>query len=157
MERENTIKTPVKPAHRKQLPKFLENKAKHVQDLGTIFTNNAEIRRFVSNTIINYLTMTGVIPKDASYKWVDFWAYNFTVTFTVIINGVKDTTKKEYPYTRDFFANCFVAGFQSFAANSQAVLNNYLIHETNSNFEEAIDTEKIEELVELNKNIKSSE
>ena len=133
----------------KELPDFVKKYPKHCQDLWTIFNNNAEVRRFVSNSILNYLKQKGMIDANATKKFVRFGIGKFSV--------ITDGLAVEYRYTVPFFSDCFAAGFTSFAANAQSVLNDFLIHETGKTFDKTVNEETIQDIVALNANIKSSE
>lgn len=143
-----TVKVHTNSNGRKDLPDFVKKYPKHCQDLWTIFNNNAEVRRFVSNSILNYLKQKGLLNDSASKKFVRFGIGKFSV----IIDGLR----VDYRYTEPWFSNCFAAGFTSFAANAQLVLNDFLLRETGKTFDKTADTKEIEEIVSANANIKSS-
>lgn len=138
-----------KTRNKRELPDFIKAKPIHVQNMWSLFSNNAEVRRYVSNTILNYLTQTGVIAKDAIHKWVKFDTKKFTVS--------ANDLSTDYSYSNPFFANCFAAGFTSFAANAQNILNDYLLHETGKTFDKVVNPDEVNNLVEANENIGKTE
>lgn len=138
---------PAKPRntmHRgmKEMPNFMQNKPAWQINLYTIFTNNAEIRRFVSNSIINAMSAQGKIPTEVKHKWIDFRFNKYRVEL--------DDLSTEYRYTNPVFVNAFMAAIVSFASAAQDTLNNFLLHETGKTVDAIADEKEIEAIVSAN-------
>lgn len=112
----------------------------HYIQIALIIKNNAEIRRFTSIGILNYLLQKGIIKGDkryVSFKWNKF---------TVKCNGLV----KEYSFNEPFFLNSLVAAFSSFSASAQRTINNFCQEEMNTSLDKAVDVEEINNIVALN-------
>lgn len=111
----------------------------HLINLVLIIKNNAEIRRFTSIGILNYLLQKGEISgpnRYVSYKWNKF---------SVRYNGLI----REYLYTEPFFINCLVASFTSFSAVAQTTINTFCRKELGDS-KEYINKDEVETIVEAN-------
>ncbi len=129
--------TPIsKPAYNRNFhkPSSIESRPavgqypEHMVEIALIIKNNAEIRRFTSLGVLNYLYQKKEIktPKGfVVFKWNKF---------TVQINNLD----KDYEYSESFFINCLVASFASFAASAQKTLNNFTIKEMNQGLGEVM-------------------
>ena len=131
----------------KDIPSFMQNKPTHQINLYTIFTNNAEIRRFVSNSIINAMTEQGKINPEVRHKWVDFRFNKYRVEL--------DDLSTEYRYTNPIFVNAFMAAVVCFANAAQETLNNFLIHELGKTIDGVADEKTINKIVEMNASLQS--
>ena len=112
----------------------------HYIQIALIIKNNAEIRRFTSIGILNYLLQKGIIKGDkryVSFKWNKF---------TVKCNGLV----KEYSFNEPFFLNALVAAFSSFSASAQRTINNFCQEEMNTSLDKAVNVEEINNIVSLN-------
>lgn len=91
------------------------NNPEHVTALVLLLKNNAEIRRFTSIGILNYLTQIGEISgvkKYVTFKWNKF---------SVCCDGLA----REYKYSESWFIRALVASYTSFAAASEQVINQF--------------------------------
>lgn len=112
----------------------------HYISIALIIKNNAEIRRFTSIGILNYLLQKGIIKGDkryVSFKWNKF---------TVKCNGLV----KEYSFNEPFFLNALVAAFSSFSASAQRTINNFCQEEMNTSLDKAVNVDEINNIVALN-------
>lgn len=115
------------------IPDVTANYPEHFISLAMIIKNNAEIRRFTSIGILNYLLQKKEISGNnrfVSFKWNKF---------SVKCNGLT----REYSYTETFFLNCLVAAFTSFSASAQRTINIFTSKELQANIEEALSTDEI--------------
>lgn len=102
-------------------------------DIALLIRNNAEIRRFTSLAIINYLTQKGEIKGDAKYvqfKWNKFAVKSGGLT-------------KEFFYTEKFFINAFVASFISVSNFASKIIGIFCAKEMNVNSAEYVDDDEI--------------
>lgn len=113
---------------------------KHVLNLSLIVKNNAEIRRFTSLGIINYLYQKGVI--DTRKVYVNFMFDKFAV--------IKNNLATEYSYTEPFFINCMIASFTSFANAAQRIINEFCKQEIDNRIGNVADEEEIKNIVKAN-------
>lgn len=122
------------------VPETAGNYPEHFVNLAMIIKNNAEIRRFTSIGILNYLLQKKEIRGNnrfVSFKWNKF--------------SVKcDGLTREYSYNEAFFLNCLVAAFTSFSAAAQKTIDTFINKELQVNFDEGLSSEKIENIVNLN-------
>ena len=88
----------------------------HIRNIGICLRYNADLRRFVAKTIINYLRQKGEIDGDSIY--VKF-AYN---KLSVIVNGLA----REYYYSNKWFINCYIAGFKSLTDYVSKQINTFI-------------------------------
>ena len=112
----------------------------HYIQIALIIKNNAEIRRFTSIGILNYLLQKGIIKGDkryVSFKWNKF---------TVKCNGLV----KEYSFNEPFFLNALVAAFSSFSASAQRTINNFCQEEMNTSLDKAVNVDEVNNIVALN-------
>ena len=119
----------------------------HYIQIALIIKNNAEIRRFTSIGILNYLLQKGIIKGDkryVSFKWNKF---------TVKCNGLV----KEYSFNEPFFLNALVAAFSSFSASAQRTINNFCQEEMNTSLDKAVNVEEINNIVALNEEYQSED
>lgn len=112
----------------------------HVVNLALIIKNNAEIRRFTSIGIINYLLQKGEIKGDKRYV-----SFNWN-KFTVSCGGLK----REYFYNETFFLNALVAAFTSFSASAQRTIDKFCKVELKRNIESTCNQEEIDNIVNMN-------
>lgn len=123
--------------------KFKENPAvknipTHVLELACIVKDNAEIRRFTSLAILNYLHQKNELRGKKGY--VDFLWNKFAVK----ANGLS----REYRYTEPFFIKALVSAFTSFANSANKTINNFLEIELNTEISEVTNDKEIAEIVE---------
>ena len=119
----------------------------HYIQIALIIKNNAEIRRFTSIGILNYLLQKGIIKGDkryVSFKWNKF---------TVKCNGLV----KEYSFNEPFFLNALVAAFSSFSASAQRTINNFCQEEMNTSLDKAVNVEEVNNIVALNEEYQSDD
>lgn len=141
VETPNEVETPTenKPFKKKVVKKEFPNTfPEHQVNLACIIKNNAEIRRFTSLGILNYLLQKGEIKgtkKYVSFKWNKF---------TVKCDGLI----REYFYTEPFFLNCLTASFASFAASAQKTIDIFCKKEMGVGINKAVDEEEVKEIVE---------
>lgn len=117
-----------------------DNYPKHFVDIALLMKNNAEIRRFTSLGILNYLLQKGEIKGDkryVSFKWNKF---------CVKAGGLM----REYSYNEPFFLNALVASFSSFSAAAQRVIDTFCRKEMSVGFTKAVDQEEVENIAALN-------
>lgn len=84
--------------------------------IALLLKNNAEIRRFTSLAIINYLTQKNEIAGDK--KYVSFKWDKFAVKY--------DNLMREYSYKENFFLTALVGSFASFANSAQKTIEEFL-------------------------------
>lgn len=84
--------------------------------IALLLKNNAEIRRFTSLAIINYLTQKNEIAGDK--KYVSFKWDKFAVKY--------DNLMREYSYKESFFLTALVGSFASFANSAQKTIEEFL-------------------------------
>ena len=121
--------------------------SEHYIQIALIIKNNAEIRRFTSIGILNYLLQKGIIKGDkryVSFKWNKF---------TVKCNGLI----KEYSFNEPFFLNALVAAFSSFSASAQRTINDFCKKEMSVTIDKAIDVEEVNNIVALNEEYQSDD
>lgn len=119
----------------------------HYIQIALIIKNNAEIRRFTSIGILNYLLQKGIIKGDkryVSFKWNKF---------TVKCNGLV----KEYSFNEPFFLNALVAAFSSFSASAQRTINNFCQEEMNTSLDKAVNVDEVNNIVALNEEYQSDD
>lgn len=119
-----------------------EKYPEHIMALYFILRNNAEIRRFCSIGIINYLLQKNEIKGKKRY--VQF----LYTKFVVRVDGIN----KEYSYTEPFFINCLVASFASFANNAQISINEFVELEVDKADENDINNDNINSIISMNRN-----
>ena len=111
--------------------------ADHMIELVLIVKHNAEIRRFTSLNIINYLNNKGIINERKAH--VAFRWNKFTVKFKGL--------SRDYAYTETFFINALIASFSNFSASAQKAIGRFAKAELRSNITEVIDMGEINEHV----------
>lgn len=119
----------------------------HYIQIALIIKNNAEIRRFTSIGILNYLLQKGIIKGDkryVSFKWNKF---------TVKCNGLV----KEYSFNEPFFLNALVAAFSSFSASAQRTINQFCQKEMNTSLDKTVDVNEVNNIVALNEEYQSDD
>lgn len=137
------VKTEKKDKLGKIARKLKENPAvknipTHVLELACIVKDNAEIRRFTSLAILNYLHQKNELRGKKGY--VDF----FWNKFAVKAGGLS----REYRYTEPFFIKALVSAFTSFANSANKTINNFLEIELNTEISEVTNDKEITEIVE---------
>ena len=100
----------------KKVPADAARFPEHIRNIGICLRYNADLRRFVAKTIINYLRQKGEIDGDSIY--VKF-AYN---KLSVIVNGLA----REYYYSNKWFINCYIAGFKSLTDYVSKQINTFI-------------------------------
>lgn len=136
----NKEKNQRKPLRKGGIDELKAQFGNNVVELASIVKNNAEIRRFTAIGIINYLKNKGIIGKEhnrVSFKWNKF---------TVISDGLIS----EYKYTELFFINSLVASFSNFSSSAQRIIDNFCKTELNSNIQESVDENEVNNIVENN-------
>lgn len=112
----------------------------YVKNLIKILKNNAEMRRFVSIGIIQYLRNEGVVTGKSVY--VDFaWS-----KFAVVVDGLG----KDYRYNEAWVATAFIAALRNFSDNVIEVVNNYFLCQDNKSLSQITTQDKIDSLAALN-------
>lgn len=114
------------------------NTPKHILDLVIILKDNAEIRRFTSLAILNYLFQKGEINNKRGY--VGFYWNKFSVK----VNGLS----REYWYTEKFFIKALVSSFTSFAAVANQTINMFLEKELNQSANDIVSNEEAVEIAQ---------
>ena len=134
-----------RPFNKEGNPNYVEQ-PEHVRNLTAIIANNAEIRRFTSLGIINYLLQKREITGDKNY--VMFKRNKFTVTSSGL--------SRDYLYTEPFFLNCLIASFSSFGAHAQKIINTFTKIEMSVGIDKAVDDEDVKNIVSLVDNYQTS-
>ena len=116
----------------------VKNIPTHVLELACIVKDNAEIRRFTSLAILNYLHQKNELRGKKGY--VDFLWNKFAVK----AGGLS----REYRYTEPFFIKALVSAFTSFANSANKTINNFLEIELNTEISEVTNEKEIAEIVE---------
>lgn len=127
-----------KIAHKLKENPTVKNIPTHVLELACIVKDNAEIRRFTSLAILNYLNQKNELRGKKGY--VDFLWNKFAVK----IGGLS----REYRYTEPFFIKALVSAFTSFANFANKTINNFLEIELNTEISEVTNDKEIAEIVE---------
>ena len=99
-----------------ELPEFAKNQPEHIVNIVRIIKNNAEIRRYTSLGIIQYLHEQGHLTGEKNYvtfNWKNFVVYS-------------DGWVRSYPYKNVFFINSFVESFSKFANEAQMKIDTFL-------------------------------
>ena len=112
----------------------------HVVHIALLIKNNAEIRRFTSLGILNYLLQKGEIKGEhrfVSFKWNKF---------AVKCNGLV----REFSYNEPFFLNALVAAFTSFSASAQRIIDAFCRKEMSVGITKAVDKEEVDNIAALN-------
>ena len=138
VEESNDESKVVTNTHKVNKKNYTPNFPEHIVNVALLIKNNAEIRRFTSKGIINYLSQKHEINgehKYVSFKWDKF---------SVIVDGLA----REYKYTEPFFLNCLVAAFSSFAASAQITINEFTRIEMSIGVEKAVDTNEVQRIVD---------
>ena len=112
----------------------VKNIPTHVLELACIVKDNAEIRRFTSLAILNYLHQKNELRGKKGY--VDFLWNKFAVK----AGGLS----REYRYTEPFF----IKALASFANSANKTINNFLEIELNTEISEVTNDKEIAEIVE---------
>ena len=112
------------------LPPFAQKLPEHLTNLVRIIKNNAEIKRYTSLGILNWLTQKGVINGEK--KYVEFKWNKFIVT--------TDGWSREFSYKEPFFINCLVASFSCFANSATKIIEEYVNKEIKNVEEISSDT-----------------
>jgi len=116
-----------------ELPPINGEYPAHMVEIALIIKNNAEIRRFTSLGVLNYLLQKGEIKgksRFVTFKWNKF--------------SVKvDTLTKEYSYTEPFFLNCLAASFASFSASAQKTIDKFIHLEMGKTINDVCSNEEI--------------
>lgn len=115
----------------------VKNIPTHVLELACIVKDNAEIRRFTSLAILNYLHQKNELRGKKGY--VDFLWNKFAVK----AGGLS----REYRYTEPFFIKALVSSFTSFANSANKTINNFLEIELNTELSEITNNDEIVEIV----------
>lgn len=115
----------------------VKNIPTHVLELACIVKDNAEIRRFTSLAILNYLYQKNELHGKKGY--VDFLWNKFAVK----AGGLS----REYRYTEPFFIKALVSSFTSFANSANKTINNFLEIELNTELSEITNNDEIVEIV----------
>ena len=115
----------------------VKNIPTHVLELACIVKDNAEIRRFTSLAILNYLHQKNELRGKKGY--VDFLWNKFAVK----AGGLS----REYRYTESFFIKALVSSFTSFANSANKTINNFLEIELNTELSEITNNDEIVEIV----------
>lgn len=129
------------PSKREEEPAF-GTYPEHMMNIARLIKNNAEIRRFTSLGILNYLLQKGEIKggkRFVSFKW-----NKFVVKYDNLI--------KEYSYTEAFFLNCLVASFASFSSSAQKTIDVFTRKELNQPVDNVTDQGAIYETYEAIEN-----
>lgn len=143
--REKEAETPAKPADKKfvkgirklQENPIIKKTPEHVLALACIIKDNAEIRRFTSLAILNYLRQKEEITAKKGY--VNFlWD-----KFAVKANGLS----REYHYTEEFFIKALISSFTSFANSASVTINNFLEKELDTTIDSIVTEESIANIV----------
>lgn len=133
---------------KEELEEALKRYPKHYIDISMIIKNNAEIRRFTSIGIINYLLQKKEIKgtkRYVSYKWTKF-------------SVCCDNLVREYSYTEPFFLNCLVAAFSSFSASAQKTINGFCRKEMSVGIDKGVDMDEVNNIVkETNAHVEREE
>ena len=116
----------------------VKNIPTHVLELACIVKDNAEIRRFTSLAILNYLHQKNELRGKKGY--VDFLWNKFAVK----AGGLS----REYRYSELFFIKALVSAFTSFANSANKTINNFLDIELNVEINEITNEKEIAEIVE---------
>lgn len=116
----------------------VKNIPTHVLELACIVKDNAEIRRFTSLAILNYLHQKNELRGKKGY--VDFLWNKFAVK----AGGLS----REYRYTESFFIKALVSAFTSFANSANKTINNFLEIELNTEINEVTNEKEIAKIVE---------
>ena len=99
------------------IPESAAKYPEHFVKIALIVKNNAEIRRFTSLGIIEYLRQTQTISPDAKahveYQWNKF---------TVSSKGLRT----DYRYSQPFFINSLVASFSNFANSAKIAIEEFI-------------------------------
>lgn len=122
---------------KEELEEAMKRYPKHCIDISLLIKNNAEIRRFTSIGIINYLLQKKEIKgtkRYVSYKWTKF-------------SVCCDNLVREYSYTEPFFLNCLVAAFSSFSASAQKTINIFCRKEMSIGIDKGVDMEEVNNIV----------
>lgn len=130
----------IKKEKAKGIPVTANNYPEHFVQVACIIKNNAEIRRFTSIGIINYLLQKGEIKGKSRY--VSFMWNKFRVSCDGLV--------REYSYTESFFLNCLCASFASFASNASKVINNLVHKELHKDLGEVASQEDIDNIKQQN-------
>ena len=102
----------------------LKQYPRHLVKLVNLIKSNADIRRYTSLGILNYLYQKGIYEKPNGYvtfKWT-FFRVNF--------HG----QRIDYCYTEPFFLNCLIASLSCFTNNAKKTINNYCLKELSEPF-----------------------
>lgn len=140
---ENTNKKPsTKKKYYSTLPPYASKYKEYEIDFWYLFNNNAEVRRYVANAILNWLQQHNLLKKpNPTKKFVDFRIDKFTV--------ITDGIRVDYEYTEPFFANCFCGGFVSFSADANKKFDKYLKEKIGITAEKAIDESEVNEIINM--------
>ena len=128
------------PVNRREIPNTAFSYPEHFVQIALLIKNNAEIRRFTSLGILNYLYQKNEIKGTdgfVSFKWNKF---------AVKYKGLM----REYSYIEPFFLNALVASFTSFAASAQRVIDKFCKTELMVHINKAVDEEEVAKIVEAN-------
>lgn len=122
-----------------------ERYGKHIVDMVILIKYNAEIKRFTSIGIINYLFNNKQIPSQkafVTYKWNKF---------SVKCNGLV----REFTYSEPFFVVALIASFTSFTDSAQTAIAEFYGTEISENKRNEINNDTISQIVKLNKEYSS--
>lgn len=122
-----------------------ERYGKHIVDMVILIKYNAEIKRFTSIGIINYLFNNKQIPSQkafVTYKWNKF---------SVKCNGLV----REFTYSEPFFVVALIASFTSFTDSAQTTIAEFYSTEISENNRNEINNDAINQIVKLNKEYSS--
>lgn len=128
------------------IPSTAHRYPEHFVQIALLIKNNAEIRRFTSLGILNYLYQKGAIKGTdgfVSFKW-----NKFAVKYKGLIC--------EYAYSEPFFLNALVASFISFSASAQRTIDKFCKIELMIGINKAIDSEEVEAINKVNEKHYSS-
>lgn len=106
-----------------------------------IIFNNADIKRYTSLAIINWLKQKGIINGDKIY--ISFYWNKFTISV--------DGLNRDYSYNEPFFINCFVASFKIQANFVQKLIDGF-VNEKFATEEVIVNEDSINSVIEASEN-----
>ena len=130
---------------RNYIESMCEKYGKHIVDMVILIKYNAEIKRFTSIGIINYLFNNKQIPSQkafVTYKWNKF---------SVKCNGLV----REFTYSGPFFVVALIASFTSFTDSAQTAIREFYGTESSEDKRNEINNDAISQIVKLNKEYSS--
>lgn len=106
-----------------------------------IIFNNADIKRYTSLAIINWLKQKGIITGNKVY--ISFYWNKFTVSV--------DGLNRDYSYNEPFFINCFVASFKIQANFVQKLIDGFVDEQFNAE-ETVVNEDSIDSVMKASEN-----